>query len=334
MPRDGPRRRGVALLLALVALVVAGTFLVAGFYAARQTEVADRVAVRTAQVDGANDLAAAAVLTTWDSAARFRQAVGFTLFVPAPVFVPAVQSGAWITRVSPTAYLATLRSSDTADSSIARRASWLLRVDAPRWPSAAALIASGDVRALGVLQILPPGPPEWPTCGPVPGGWVPIAVPPGRTAPGPYVQWAPAGADSTFHTFGGVSLQALSQRATVRLLAGSSVQGPFGAVTVAPGDLELTGGSGRGLLVVEGRLRVSGPLFFRGVVVALGGLEVTGPGAFVEGLVLVGGDREPAVLVNVNADLRLRYDPCLADDVAWHAGRATPLASRGWAPAP
>src|SRR5487761_2473185 len=253
MRRDRPRKRGVALLIALVVLTVAGIFLMAAFYAAQQTERADRLTLRVAQLDAVNDLAVVALLASWDSAARFRQAAGFTAALPSSVNSPNTLSVAWLTRISSTAYLATLRSTDLSDTTIFARSSWLLRVNAPRWPAVAALITGGDARADGALQILPPGPVPATDCEPAPPSWVPIAVPPGRSAPAPYVEWILAGADSTYRTFGGVSLESLAASASTRLMAAGPVQVPIGAVTLAPGDLDLAGGSGGGLLIVEGR---------------------------------------------------------------------------------
>ncbi len=324
----------MALLLALVVLAVAGTFLVAGFYGAQRNDRSDRLTLRVAQLDATNDLAAAVLLTNWDSAARFRQPAGSTARVPAPVNAPNTISSGWFTRISGTIYLATLRSQDLADTSVFARSSWLLRVDGPRWPTVAPLIAGGDVRAEGMLQILPPAPLAAPACEPAPQSWAPIAVPPGRSAPGTHVEWVPAGEDSTYRAFGGVALQSLAARATVPLIPAGPVQVPIGAVILAPGDLDLVGGSGRGLLIVEGQLRISGPIVFRGVILALGGVHVNAKGAVVEGLLLAAGPSDSAVVVDSNADFRLRYDPCLAADVAWHAGKVGPFPLRGWTPAP
>jgi hypothetical protein len=334
MRPDAPGRRGVALILALLALAVVGTFLVAGFYAARRTETTDRLTWRVAQLDAASDVAMLDVLAQWDSAARFRQEPGSTAMVTLPDPAPRAVARAWLTRISRTLFLATLRSADLTDTSIFVRSSRLLRVKAPEWPAVAALIAGGDVRADGTLRVLAPDSAAGPACPASPSGWAPIAVPPGHVAPGVYVDWDPAGADSTYRAFGGVTLQALAARATVRLTPGRAVEAPSASIILAEGDLDLVGGSGRGLLIVEGRLRLSGPVAFRGVIVALSGLEVSGSAAVVDGIVLVAAASVPAVSVDSSADFTVRFDRCLVEDVAWHAGRPGPVRPRGLTPAP
>lgn len=69
----------------------------------------------------------------------------------------------------------------------------------------------------------------------------------------------------------------------------------------APGDLEIAGGAGQGVLVVEGHLRVGGGARFVGAIVALGG--ITAENATVFGAV------RAAMHVSVQA-ATLRYSAC------------------------
>ncbi|HUX15478.1 MAG TPA: hypothetical protein VMW52_03345, partial [Phycisphaerae bacterium] len=98
--------------------------------------------------------------------------------------------------------------------------------------------------------------------------------------------------------------------------------------------LDLAGGPGGGLLVVDGRLRISGPVDYRGVIVALGGLEAGSPWATVTGLLLVSGGSPAGVVVKSSSYLMLQYDPCVVARVAWRAGRVRPLAQRDRIPIP
>lgn len=332
--RPNAPRRGVALLLALLVLGVAGTFLVAGFRAARATAEAHRLALRTAQLDGEVDLAVTSLMATWNSEARSAQGVGVTQAVPADAQDAAAVSRARLTRVSSRVYLATVRLRDRADTTIAVGASVLLRVEAPVFPAFAAGITDGDVRVDGMFQSLPPDPAALAACGASFAGWNPLAVAPGHVAPPPYLPWAPAANDSTYRVFGGVTAADLLARATLDLPSGVPVPTPTASIVRARGDLDLAGGPGEGILVVEGRLRISGPVDFRGVIVALGGFEAASPGASVNGLLLVSGGSPRGILVKSNSYLLLRHDPCVVARVAWRAGRVRPLVRRGRIPIP
>ena len=333
MLRSTPRH-GVALLLALLVLGVAGTFLVAGFYAARTTADAYRLALRMAQLDGASELAVASLVATWNPEARSTQGIASTQQVPADAGDPGATSRAWLTRVSPRLYLATVHVRDRADTTIAARASVLLQVAAPVFPDLAAGITSGDVLADGMFQSLPPDPAALSACGASPVGWNALAVAPGHAAPPPFVERAAAGSDSTYRMFGAVTVSDLRSRASVDLPSGTPVPTPTADIARARGDLDLAGGPGGGILVVDGRLRFSGPVDYRGVIVALGGLEADSPWAVVNGLLLVSGGAPAGIVVKSTSHLMLRYDPCVVATVAWRAGRVRPLARRSRIPIP
>ncbi|MDE3217450.1 MAG: hypothetical protein KGO03_13670, partial [Gemmatimonadota bacterium] len=332
-------RRGFALLLALVTLGVAGMFLVAGFYAARLDDRANRLARRIAQLDGANAAALASLAAAWDSAARFAQPVGTSAELSVAPPDPGAETRARITRLSMFLYIAAVRSRDRTDTTIAAGAAGLLRVEAPEFPALAASLARGDVGPAARVQSFPADPAAARACGLAPpgggaGGVFPgFAVPPGSMAPLPSVQTAVAGLDSTYRLFGPVPLDTLVGRSVRELPPVQGTPAPVGAVTVARGDLTLTWGPGRGILIVLGRLTVAGPVSFHGVVLALGGLEVTAPGVMVTGLVLAGAGAPMAIEAKGNGNIGLRFDPCLVADVAWHAGVVRPVAGWGWSPA-
>lgn len=333
MRRSTPRH-GVALLLALLVLGVAGTFLVAGFYAARTTADAYRLALRMAQLDGESELAAASLVATWNPEARSTQGIASTAEVPADAGDPDATSRAWLTRVSPRLYLATVRVRDRRDTTIDARASVLLRVAAPVFPDLAAGITNGDVLADGMFQSLPPDPAALAACGASPVGWNALAVAPGHAAPSPFVERAAAANDSTYRVFGAVTVSDLQSRASVDLPSGIPVPTPIADIAWARGDLDLAGGPGGGILVVNGRLRISGPVDYQGVIVALGGLEAGSPRATVSGLLLVSGGSPAGIVVKSRSYLMLRYDPCVVATVAWRAGRVRPLARRSRIPIP
>lgn len=89
---------------------------------------------------------------------------------------------------------------------------------------------------------------------------------------------------SDVRSLGGVVVDSLASTAETTLAAGASWLAADG-VTHAQGDLTVVGGSGRGILIVEGRLLISGAFTYTGVVVVRGAIEVEGPGASVAGLI-------------------------------------------------
>ena len=96
-------------------------------------------------------------------------------------------------------------------------------------------------------------------------------------------------------------------------------------ILYAPGDLTLGAGTGQGILLVEGDLRVQGGFEFFGPVIVRGQLSTAGAGAHFHGGVMAGN----AVL---GADsrggiTRLTYSNCAI--VKALAGSATPRAARG-----
>ncbi|HEY5218457.1 MAG TPA: hypothetical protein VIJ16_01550 [Gemmatimonadaceae bacterium] len=324
----------MALLLALVVLAVAASFLVAGFYAARNSVTADRLLFRTAQLSADNDLAAVALLAAWDSARAFGQAIGATNSVSIANPDSRTVSRAWTTRFASRAYWVTLQSNDAADSSTFSRSIIILRVAGPEFPPDGGLIVDGDVRADGLLEIVAADSALAAVCGGASADWSPLIVPLGYSAPAFAASKAVAGQTSTYTNFGEMSLPQLTDAAALELPAGAVLSAPTAPIIHARGDLELTGGSGRGVLLVDGQLLLSGPVSFHGVIESLGGLKVTSSGVLLAGMVLVGGGAAPAMSVKSSAGMKLQYDPCLIEEVSWHAGSIRPLSPWGWAPAP
>lgn len=134
-------RRGIVLLTALVVLGVVGTLLVAGFYAARAEQQYGQVALRADQLDAEADGALVGLLAAWDSAARFRQAVGTTGAVVIQSSNSATTADAWITRLSERTYWLSVRFADRIDSALVVRGAALVEVRAPEF------VVAGDTAA-------------------------------------------------------------------------------------------------------------------------------------------------------------------------------------------
>ena len=314
-------RRGVVLLAALVVLGVVGTLLTAGYFVERERWAVRLAAGRSAQLRAAAEAAAADALAQWDSAARFRQPPGSTEALPGPWSASESRLSGRVTRLSTWSYHVALRATDLRDDSLSARSASVMYVDAPRFSSSGALIAGGDVRVSGSLTWQPVDSAAAVECE-APEGWSGgIVTAPGRAAPAGAAVDPGAADDSTYTAFGGVTRAVLATRADVSLPAGSVIEAPEGNVTHAMGNLELTGGAGSGLLLVDGALRVSGSVTFRGVIVVAGGFTVVA-GTFALAGQLRSAAAATAVDVNTTGAMRLRYDPCAIRDVEWHAGRA------------
>jgi hypothetical protein len=73
---------------------------------------------------------------------------------------------------------------------------------------------------------------------------------------------------------GGVPVDSIAAEAAASLSPGATWFAADGIIH-ALGDLELTGGSATGVLIVEGKLTISGPLTYSGIIIAKNGLAVT-----------------------------------------------------------
>jgi hypothetical protein len=93
---------------------------------------------------------------------------------------------------------------------------------------------------------------------------------------------------SNVTTLGFVLVDSLAMTADIRLPSGSIVAATDGLVHIA-GEATLTGGSGTGVLIVEGRLTITGPLSYEGVIVARAGISIVVPGVTVIGVVRAAG---------------------------------------------
>lgn len=79
-------------------------------------------------------------------------------------------------------------------------------------------------------------------------------------------------------------IDSIAATADIVLSSGTQATVPTGVVR-ASGDLTLTGGSGEGILIVEGRLAITGPLYYRGIIISRGGISLATGGVVVSGLI-------------------------------------------------
>ena len=111
---------------------------------------------------------------------------------------------------------------------------------------------------------------------------------------------------------------------------GSTCGGYF-PIMYAPGDLNLNGGVGQGLLLVEGDLFVQGRFEFYGIVIVQGRMKTQGGGAgaihFRGGVMAANVDLEDN---QIAGNAQIQYSSCVVQSVKASVGLGAQLRSRGW----
>lgn len=266
------RRRGIALLIALLALLALAGAVTVSFFPAREGQ---RIGERAARLDL---LAGAAELGLWLGV----QSLTPDLLAAHPdagvLFErdTSVDAGGRQVRISIVAtqlpgggaWLATRASFEGGAEQRARHL--LLVAQRPSFPSGNAMVAriAPDAAADFIISGADEAPPGWAGCDP-------------PAASGSAMRLTPL--DEAYRRFGSDSLPSLVARATAPAPGG--VGGPL--VVVPPGD-SVGPGSGSGVMIAPGPLHLEGPLDFAGVVIALDSLTAT-PNVNVHGLVLAAG---------------------------------------------
>jgi hypothetical protein len=196
----------------------------------------------------------------------------------------------------------------------ARRTNLIARFPfAPLLP-AAALMSAGDVHLgdnvrFGLDAASEPGCPYAPSPNVILGPGAELHT----TGAEPTIELRPASADS------------------MRYLLGLNVADlrPNPHVTYVAGDTTLQGGSGQGVLVATGRIRITGTFVFSGLVIAGRGIEATAGGTAIRGAVVAFG-QPGSIAVNL-AGARLDYAPCIALRALRFAHAPRAVRERSWA---
>lgn len=274
------RRRGIALLLALMLLTLLG-ILITGAVSA--TAVRFRAA-HDGLVDGALDAAAVnaigAVLRdpAGSGLADLPLGVATTIALP-PADYPGYESiGARVavTRLRHGVVWMLAQSQSMRDTAAGqRRLELVLRYPWVGDPPAAAIVARGDVSVDASVIVSADS-----------GGDADCA----RAAPTtPFVQRS----DSSDFFLAAAQLALLDSSASVRHVRG---------------DTTVSGGTFDGILVVDGRLTIDGPWTVTGLVVVRDVVRSSGGLSLVGALLSFADGAQPAVILS---DARLRYSPCM-----------------------
>ena len=108
----------------------------------------------------------------------------------------------------------------------------------------------------------------------------------------PDVRGALADDQANVANIGFLSVDSIAARADTTYESGAVLSSLRGVIHVK-GDATVLGGSGDGILIVEGRLSIAGPFAFSGVIVARRGISAAGAGVNVVGMIRAAG--QPAL---------------------------------------
>ncbi len=112
--------------------------------------------------------------------------------------------------------------------------------------------------------------------------------------------------------------------------SGTGPCGDFMPIIHAQGDFRLQTGTGQGILIVEGDLRLTGNMDFYGIVIVMGSLFTAGTGNHIEGSVMVMGNGELDSESTTTGNSLVQYSRCRVDRSFNTVLRPRPLTSRAW----
>ncbi len=257
-----PCDSGFVLAAMLVMLVIASAILGGAFFYALQEERIGRNQLAAARALAAAEGGAARVVADW-SAAREGAVLPGESLVLAPPLAPG-EGSASVVLVPLGETAAMLRSRGDDPTGTARRdVAVLVRLLAPRIQSPAALVAVAGVSP--ALAAAVDGDDH------VPAGWSCGPPAPNRVVLAP---WSAAWDD----------WDSLAARAVV----GARLPDAATPAVLVEGDFNLIGGSGTGILLVTGDMRIDGGAMLTGVLLVRGTLTFTGSAGKIVGGVRAG----------------------------------------------
>jgi hypothetical protein len=360
--------RGVALPLAIFALVVIGVLVGASFYIGRQEQAVGRNTVRLQQAFGAAEAGMQLQTANWMSTGSNQLAVG-----DSTTFAGNLTGSGWyrgsIRRLNDLLYL--VRSEGFSRDSTARQhLGMLLRLRPIELDITAALKTQGATKIGGSSFIdgndnLPPG---WSGCPalqpPLPGIQMPDTSQITTAGCGgfscvagsPKIDEDASITTEQLTTFGDADFDDLLAMATKIVPGGTrkiepsftggvcnvgdldnwgSPLQPAGAcgnyfpIIASTGDLNINGVQGQGVLLVDGDLSVQGNFEFYGPVIIRGKLKTQGTGGHFNGGVIAANIELDQNDVLGNAVVN--YSSCAVIKALQNTAPAAPLRSRSWA---
>jgi hypothetical protein len=321
----------MALLAVLAVVALVSLLTVATMSLSTRLNQSSILSYRDAQLGVAASYSVGEALSRWRELHLGLTPAGSTRSLP--VLIPNLPfaASATVTRLDPSGFWI-VGEAAAADSS-RRRENLIVRLDLPSLDSIPMAMAAGDVVLSEDFEILRDTSSDCPSAAPdltiTPTAVLSSAI--GQLPPLVVDRSAAAGDSSAMLHIGGLAVEDLVSAPDVTLDPGTITETPNGVVH-ATGDLVLTGGSGGGTLVVEGKLTVAGPVKFSGVLVVRGGVEMTAGGAELTGMIRfppgTGG-----MAATIHLDRSLVFQPRACAAAAALAGGLLPRPVRGrrWA---
>lgn len=337
MSRTGSR--GIALPLAVFALVMVGALVSGAFFIGRQEQTVGRNSVKLQQAFAVAEAGAHSAVANWSTEVYNALATGGTTTIGGSMGTNGWYRGE-VRRLNDQLFL--VRSEGfSRDSTARQQVGLLVRLRPIEITLAAALETRGDLELGGSATI--------DGTDTAPAGWTcPPAGP-----PIPRIRIADP--DSAVAGFGDVAFEDLEALATKVLPGGTmplspavagaacdrapagnwgsplTPAGPCGnyfPVIWVDGSLTLNGGQGQGILLVDGDLRLQGGVEFYGPVIVRGRISSTGAGGRVVGGVLAANSSlEPNTLLG---DTDIRYSSCALSRTLQASARGALLRERSW----
>jgi hypothetical protein len=324
-------RRGMALVAVLAVMGFLAVLAIATLSVTTRLNQGSALAARDARLDAAASYALATTLIEWRQ--RGLSSLGTGGWRQIDVVVPGSPVSATVTVTRLDSVLFWIVAEAVAIDDARRRENMVVRLSIPRTDSMPPLLAGGDVslsRLFTVTRDSGAG------CAPVvpdlmlgPGASLTTidGLPPTLT-----IQRSASAVDTTvLGHVGSLAMATLAASADVVLPSGTAAPVPSGVVH-ALGDLTLVEGAGQGVLLVDGRLTLAGPVSFAGLIVARGGIVATADGADISGAMRTGpGGGDENGKLDITRQFTFRPSVCATQTVLRSAVIPRPVLGRPWA---
>lgn len=322
---------GMALVAVLAIVSLLSILAIATLSVTTKLTQGSALAVRDARLDAAAAYGLATAVIEWRQRGLSSLGTGSSGRIDLTVPGSPVHVSVSITRIGSQLFWIVAEAVAVDDSR--RRENLVVRLSVPRTDSIPPLLIAGDVSLSRQFIVAPDSTPGCAPTAPdlVIGSGASFTSVDGVLPPLTVERNASAVDSVALLQLGNLSMRTLMASADLVLQSGTSVQTPSGVVH-ATGDLTLVGGAGQGVLLVDGRLTLAGPVSFVGLIVARGGILTTAAGGEVTGSIRTGPPRfgeNPRL--DIPLPFVLRPSVCATQTVLRSAVTPRIVSGRSWA---